>query len=82
MIVANSTLRCPHARHRYDEQVRRGGRGGCEPRRRIWDNCDHKRLHWWYNTIYGSSFAGDASPEASLEAAIATTVERVLSRLL
>ena len=58
----------------YDDGMRRGARGGCAPRRRIWDNCDHKRLHWWYNTIYGSSFKGDANPEESLELAISSTV--------
>mmetsp|Transcript_46948 Transcript_46948/g.94669 ORF Transcript_46948/g.94669 Transcript_46948/m.94669 type:complete len:116 (-) Transcript_46948:219-566(-) len=59
----------------YDDGKRRGAAGGCTARPRIWDNCDHKRLHWWFNTIYGSSFKGDTSPEESLERAIANTVE-------
>lgn len=60
----------------YDDGMRRGNKGaGCAPRSRIWENCDHKRLHWWYNTIYGSSFNDvDTSPEACLENAIANTV--------
>lgn len=59
----------------YDDQGgRRGAKKGCAPRARIWDNCDHKRLHWWYNTIWGSSFKGSATPEESLRAAIANTV--------
>ena len=60
----------------YDDGNRRGSRGGagCAERQRIWDNCDHKRLHWWFNVIYGSSFKGDETPEQGLENAIANTV--------
>ena len=60
----------------YDDGMRRNSTKGATPRDRIWDNCDHKRLHWWFNTIYGSSFSGDETPEDSLKVALDLTVDR------
>jgi hypothetical protein len=60
----------------YDDGMRRNSSKGAAPRKRIWDNCDHKRLHWWFNTIHGSSFSGDETPEESLKLALENTVDR------
>ena len=60
----------------YDDGMRRNSNRGAALRQRIWDNCDHKRLHWWYNTIYGSSFSGNETPEESLKLALKNTVDR------